>query len=191
MKQKIIKKYLSVALSPKYGSPVGFLRDIKYRYLYYLGIYGRQKSVDWNKVDRIVFVCKGNICRSAFAEIVACSMNINAVSCGLDTSEGAQANSVAMSVAASMGFDLSKHRTRMIEALHVTKSDLLVAMEPWQLLRLMSIYGDKYQYTLIGLWGMPVKPYIHDPYGCSDEYFYSCFRYIFKTLKSISPIVKT
>ena len=115
-----------------YGSRRGFIRTYWHRLLYFLGRYRSYRKVDWQSIERLVFVCKGNICRSAYAEAVARSLGVDAISCGLDTVEDAPANKDAILTAKSLGFDLQEHKTTPIMYLVLRKTDLLVAMEPWQ-----------------------------------------------------------
>jgi len=61
-------------------------------------------------VDRLVFVCLGNINRSAFAEQVARSLSANTCSIGLSTTTGAPAFDKAIETAPLFGLDLSHHR---------------------------------------------------------------------------------
>ena len=161
-----------------YGSRRGFLRTFWHRFLYLMGRYRRYRNIDWQSVERVVFVCKGNICRSAFAEAVACSLGVNAVSCGLDTVEDAPANTDAIRAAKSLGVDLEGHRSTSIKCLLPRKTDLLVAMEPWQCVYLDKHTALEHHYTLLGLWSQPVLPHIEDPYGSSPAYFAGCFGYI-------------
>ena len=41
-------------------------------------------QIKWEDVDRLVFVCTGNICRSAYAEYKARSLGMSATSFGID-----------------------------------------------------------------------------------------------------------
>ena len=66
-----------------YGSKRGFLRTWKYKTIYQLGGFREYRNIDWDAIERLVFVSKGNICRSAYAEAVARSLDIKAVSCGV------------------------------------------------------------------------------------------------------------
>lgn len=165
-------------LARQFGSRRGFLRTYWYRFLYLLGKYRGYNEVDWQSIERLVFVCKGNICRSAYAECVAQSLGIDAVSCGLDTVENAPANRDAVLAAKKFGYDLSSHRTTPIMYLILKKTDLLVAMEPWQGNFLEENLTRRHHNTLLGLWAQPVLPHIQDPYGSSPAYFSKCFGYI-------------
>lgn len=169
-----------------YSSRRGFVRTIYHQLLFYTGRYQKYKNVDWDRVERLVFVCKGNICRSAYAEAVARSLGCDAISCGVDAIEGAPANNDALEVANSHGLDLSQHKTQPIRSATLKKSDLLVVMEPWQIDYLQSEFDGQYQYSLLGLWVSPILPHLQDPYGAPHMYFDKCFSYIDKSVKAIS-----
>lgn len=170
-----------------YGSRRGFVRTFWYWLLYQLGRYRSYKQIDWHSIERLVFICKGNICRSAYAEEVARSLGIDAISCGLDTIENAPANARAITTAKLLGFNLGQHVSRPIMYLVLRKSDLLVAMEPRQIEFLQKSLTRKHACTLLGLWTQPALPHIQDPYGSSPEYFEKCFTYI---QNSVNELIK-
>lgn len=165
-------------LAGRYGSRSGFVRTYWHRMYYLLGHYQHYQQIDWKSVQRLVFVCKGNVCRSAYAEAVARELKIESISCGIDTSIGAPANADAMRAAARKGFDLGNHKTTPIKSLTFRENDILIAMEPRQAQYLNQEFGDKNRCSLLGLWGQPVTPHIQDPFGASEEYFDNCFNYI-------------
>ncbi len=165
-------------IKQKYGSRKGFLLNSFYKTLYHLGYYKKFEKIDWQKVKRLVFVCKGNICRSAYADILARSAGMRSISFGVDTVDGAHANDRAIAVAGKLGFDLSNHRTTTFKNMELRESDLIIAMEPWQTAQLIAKNEKGYQCTLLGLWSSAKYPYIHDPFGSSEEYFNSCFKVI-------------
>ena len=173
-----------------YGSRRGFLRTYWHHLLYLLGGYREYRKVDWQSVERLVFVCKGNICRSAYAEAVAKSLGIDAISCGLDTIEDAPANREAINTAKRLGFNLQEHRTTPIMYLILRKTDLLVSMEPWQGEFLKRHLVKKHQSTLLGLWSRPILPYIQDPYGSKQPYFETCFNYIQSSVNELAKKIK-
>lgn len=161
-----------------YGSRRSFIRTQTFRLQYLLGKYREFQEIDWGVVERLVFVCKGNICRSPFAAAVANSFGVEAISCGIQTIENAPANEDAIFTASQKGIDLKKHRTTPIMYVILRKTDLLVTMDPMQARFIKQNLGRRYQCTLLGLWGRPLLPYIHDPYGSSPPYFEKCFTYI-------------
>ena len=140
-------------ISSQYGSRRGFLRTNGYRVLNQFGFYKQLRKVEWSNVERLVFVCKGNICRSAFAEMVAHSYGVDAISCGVDTIENAPANPDAIKMATHHGFDLIQHRTQSIKCVELRETDLLVAMEPWHISVLKEKLSYKYQYSFTRFMG--------------------------------------
>lgn len=162
-------------LARRYGSRRGFVRTHWHLLKYYLGMYRQYESIDWQSVERLVFVCKGNICRSAYAEAVACSLGVNAISCGLDTIENAPANGSAIRAAERSGFSLDKHVTHPVMYLALKKTDLIVTMEPWQAEYLEKYLVRNHACTLLGLWSKKKLPHLQDPYSAVDEYFDECF----------------
>jgi protein-tyrosine phosphatase len=183
--EEVIRKYMHW-LDRHYGSRQGAVRTYWHRFLYLLGRYRRYRDVDWGSVQRLVFVCKGNICRSAYAEAVARSMGVETISCGIDAIEDAPANKDAILAASSQGFDLKGHKTKPIMYLVLRHTDLLVAMEPCQAKFLDSHLTRKHYCTLLGLWTKPILPHIQDPYGSSSAYFETCFGYIQKTVYELA-----
>jgi protein-tyrosine phosphatase len=173
-------------LSERYGSRRGMVLSLWSGLLYRLGCYRDYEDVDWSSVERLVFVCKGNICRSAFAEAVAQSLGLESASCGIDTVDGDSANEDAIRTAASKGFNLEVHKTKKITSLDIGSGDLLIAMEPWQARHMNKAFGNQCGCTLLGLWIKPVSPHIEDPFGCSNAYFERCFGYIEKSVYEIS-----
>lgn len=178
------------SLAGNYGSRSGFARTVWFRLLDNLGAYREYHHVDWKSVERLVFVCKGNICRSAYAEAVARSLGIAAVSCGLNAIDGAPADEVAVNSARKRGYSLDSHRTTPVLRLDLNSSDLLVAMEPWQTKALKNILGRDHPSTLLGLWCDPVLPHIQDPFGTPAEYFNKCFENIEKSVHEIEKKIK-
>jgi len=152
-----------------------------------LGYFDRLPRVDWIQVRRLVFVCRGNICRSAYAEHRARSMGLNATSFGIQAGQGREADSKAIAVASKRGIDLRPHRARPLRGFKLQSGDLLVPMEPCQLkpLRTLDRTGQV-QLTLLGIWCSPRRPYLQDPYGLGEAYFDHCFATIDEALNTMS-----
>jgi protein-tyrosine phosphatase len=113
-------------------------------------------------------------------------LGVDAISCGIDTTDGVPANQEAMRAAALRGVNLGGHRTRSVQSLSLQPGDLFIAMEPWQAEHLENCYGKEYECTMLGLWEMPQRPYIHDPFGMSAEYFDSCFLFIERSVQNVA-----
>jgi protein-tyrosine phosphatase len=126
-------------------------------------------------VRRLVFVCHGNICRSAFADVAAQSMGLRTASFGLSTDAGRLAYPSTVAVAQGMGYDLRAHRAAQIENFVPECGDLLLAMETRQLRRLAEdpVLGAVPR-TLLGLYANPAFPHLHDPYDLDAAYMPIC-----------------
>jgi protein-tyrosine phosphatase len=129
-------------------------------------------------VQRLVFVCLGNINRSCFAESVARSMGVPACSIGLSTTTGAPAYPRAVTTAGHFGIDLSGHRATSIADHQPLAGDLLLAMEVRHVRRLQRSELGGTPVALLGGWGSPQRLHIHDPHVLSQEYFQTCFTLI-------------
>jgi len=144
------------------------------------------EAVDWLRVRRLVFICRGNICRSAYAEQRARVMDLPATSFGVQAQDGRESVPMAIEVARARGVDLRSHRARSLSEFSSVTGDLLVAMEPGQLPTLMKLARlQGAQLTLLGLWCSPTLPYLQDPYGLAIDYFQTCFASIDDAIKNI------
>jgi protein-tyrosine phosphatase len=142
----------------------------------WLGCGLRPRDVDCGQVYRLVFVCKGNICRSAYASALARDRGLAAVSYGLETTPGLPADGVAQRVAAERGVRLDDHRTQQWIDANLTPNDLVLAMEPWHMRKLRRrAEGAGAQVGLLGFWAQPARRTIEDPYGLPERDFNVCF----------------
>ncbi|HUD92029.1 phosphotyrosine protein phosphatase [Sphingobium sp.] len=131
------------------------------------------------RVNRLVFVCQGNICRSAFAEVAARRAGLRTASFGLSTTTGRAAHPPAIAAARLLGHDLSVHSAIDLTDHVPEDGDLLLAMEVRQLHRLSA--DPRLQglpRMLLGHWTRPMMPHLHDPYGLDDDYMAQCLRRI-------------
>lgn len=131
------------------------------------------------EVRRLVFVCHGNICRSAFAEHVARRAGINTASFGLSTSADMPAHTPMMAAAERLGYDLTNHRTTRAQDFSPIAGDLLLGME---VRHLRGLARDErlgpVPRSLLGLWTAPPLPHIHDPFELDPAYMTNCLRRI-------------
>jgi protein-tyrosine phosphatase len=130
-------------------------------------------------VKRLVFVCHGNICRSAFADVVARSAGMSVASFGLSTSADMPAHPPAVAAASRLGHDMTAHRTTRVEEYVPLPGDLLLAMEVRHLQKIANNgrIADVPR-TLLGLWATPKMPHLHDPYELESAYMDTCLRRI-------------
>ncbi len=171
----------SEGIARQHGRKWSMVAHYCYLLAHHAGFDRNFRRIDWSRIDRLVFVCMGNICRSPYAEALALAGGASAVSAGLGTRAGVPAHPDAVRNAEQRGIDLRQHTARRVDDLNINGADLLVVMEPpqaWQLERNPRMLRSGAQVTLLGIWGAPVVPYIADPFGCGDDYFQTCYRRI-------------
>jgi protein-tyrosine phosphatase len=161
-------------INDNYGSKRGFLAAFKYKLLFSLGFYRSYQNIDFNAVNRLVFICSGNICRSAFGEYMAKAKGLNAVSYGFHCRGGDIADPRAIHEASIRGVDMQNHITRNISEYKEQEGDLLLVMEPWHLGELKIKEVKHEQVTIAPLWSEEKTPYLHDPYNANATFFSFC-----------------
>lgn len=177
--------------SSAFGARFGTARGLARLMLSYAQAAALPRAVrhpDPASVRRLVFVCHGNICRSAFAEVAARAIGLEAASFGLSTYAGAPAHPPAVAAAARLGYDLSAHRALPAADFDPRPGDLLFAMELRQLARLAAdprLAGVPR--TLLGLWAAPPLPHLHDPFGLDDAYMLACLTRIERAVARLRP----
>lgn len=173
LRQKIAKEF---------GTERGLIRYLLAKFEYYIGSINEFKNTDLSNVNRVVFVCLGNICRSAYAHQFAnlCHTNFEIASLGLSTTTGVSANSIAKKIALESGVDMEIHRTTDFNDFTVKPGDLFLAMEIRQAKQLKNKLGSAadHQIALLGNWANPKHTHIHDPHTLSEDYFRTCFEII-------------
>lgn len=81
---------------------------------------------------RVLFVCKGNTCRSPMAAAIAHKISsgaIEAESAGVSATNGDPAASNAITVIAKKGMDIGGHRARRVDSLNLSSYDRIVALD--------------------------------------------------------------
>ncbi|PHV12109.1 arsenate reductase/protein-tyrosine-phosphatase family protein [Chitinimonas sp. BJB300] len=129
-------------------------------------------------VHRLVFVCLGNINRSAFAEGVARAQGGKVCSLGLATTTGAPAFELALQTAPRFGIDLGRHAATDIGDYQYREGDLLLVMEIRHARQLLARGIPMRAIALLGAWATPKRIHLHDPHTLSERYFYTCFTLI-------------
>lgn len=140
-------------------------------------------------VQHVVFVCKGNICRSAFAEYYLAAqpgVPTRVESCGLDAATGGPSPDAAVVAARQFGVDLSGHRSRGLDDCDLQSADLILPMEYSQYALLLALLPEKRERIFL------LRPFapgatgwlcnIDDPYGLGQKQFTACFRMISRSL---------
>ena len=168
-------KRATFTVDVNFGTFRGMVRLLLGELGYLSGALEQYTSIRPKQIRRLVFVCLGNINRSAFAAEVAKAHKARAISLGLSTTSGASAFEKAILMASTVGIDLSSHRATDFSEYSYEVGDLLLAMEVRHMQDLIRRGIPARSIALLGHWGTPRRIHIHDPHVLSDEYFQTCF----------------
>jgi protein-tyrosine phosphatase len=152
----------------------------------------------------LLFVCKGNICRSPFAEAMARGripdgMRISCRSAGIVVEEPQGCPQETLDAANRFGIDLSGHRSQRVDQGLVVEADMVFAMEAWQFTRLRKLFPQQMEKIfLLSLFeNNPPKRSeifsilnIRDPYGRAIGDFIECFERIDACLQGLFSVIR-
>ena len=144
--------------------------------------------------EQIIFVCKGNICRSPYAEFKFNSLNknIKAISAGLEANSNEPANFSAISNSLKRNVDLKFHKTKNLNILNLEKSAIFV-LEPMQALKILIQNPSVKTISKIFLLGNFQKnasmSVIPDPYGREDAFFQKVYEMIDSAVLELSDMI--
>ncbi|GFO63697.1 protein-tyrosine-phosphatase [Geomonas paludis] len=134
--------------------------------------------------DRVLFVCKGNICRSAFAAgyLKNFDTSLKVESRGLQVDREVRSPNTAISAAIRHGVDLTGHYSRPVTAHDVNGADLILAMEYSQYHNLREMFpSSKDKIHLLGCYSTASYKLclnIYDPFGREEKDYDACFNKI-------------
>lgn len=169
-----------------YATERGWVRYLLGQTESILGRTQKYEQVDLSKVERLVFVCLGNICRSPFAEFVAKQQGVTTAGFGLSTTTGVEAFSLGVETAKKFNIDMQTHRTTDFKDFELRDSDLLLVMEIRHARKLENMLGEsKAQIALLGHWATPRRLHIHDPHTHDSVYFENCYQVLKKATESL------
>lgn len=136
-------------------------------------------------VQSVLFVCKGNICRSPLAAVYFQSLvergqgRVKVRSAGLDTTPGRPAHPHSKVIASQGRLSLDSHATTQIHAKLIEESDLIIVMELGQKDRIHSLFPHtRGKVALLGCFDSKGPLEIADPYSGPMDEFRSCFEQI-------------
>ncbi|WP_332310837.1 arsenate reductase/protein-tyrosine-phosphatase family protein [Novosphingobium aquimarinum] len=140
-------------------------------------------------VKRLVFVCHGNICRSAYADVLARKFGASASSFGLSTSTGKPAHPPIAAIADARHLDLHGHLTTAVEDYQPQPGDYLLAMEVRHLRKIAANPALRaIPRGLLGSYGRVPVPHLHDPYKLNPAYAEVC---ITRIEGAVAGLIKT
>lgn len=157
-----------------------------------------------SNINHILFVCKGNICRSALAEALGKSLaknrgfkNISFQSGGLEVNSKNPAVTNTIKIASENNLDLSNHLSQSLSQQLIEQSDILFVMEYKHLNQIKNKFENANGKTFLLpffcksiRWGYK-KLNIEDPYGGEIEKFRHCYNHIEQSLKGFLERLST
>jgi protein-tyrosine phosphatase len=141
----------------------------------------------------LLFVCKGNICRSPFAAVLAADLlakagvdGVRCTSAGFAPSAERQSPAAAIDAARRSGVALDAHRAQPLTPALVGSADAIVVTEAAHVAELARRYPEAAgRIVLLPLFGSArrgrggyARCNIADPYGKSPEVFTACYAHI-------------
>lgn len=169
-------------VSRRYGTQRGLIRHLLAVARLKGGGYSEFGLIDWSRIERLVFVGVGNVCRSAYAEARTARETWRVASVGLAAETEEPADPAAIRAARRHGIDLTHHLATATEDFEPRPSDLYLVMEDRHLAPLREWLdagpAKGAQIGLLGLWATPKRPMIYDPMYLRDAYFETCFKII-------------
>jgi protein-tyrosine phosphatase len=168
-----------------HGTWRGWVRAALAEGEYLLGRVDDHVTPDLARVNRLVFVCLGNINRSAFAEQVARRLGVRTCSIGLSTTTGAPAFRTAQATSPLFGIDLTAHRATNLTDHTAAADDLLLVMEVRHARRLVQHGMPPRSIALLGHWAAPRRLHLHDPHVLDEAYFRTCFTLIESAVRGL------
>ncbi len=149
-------------------------------------------------MDKILFVCTGNTCRSPMAQVIFNALSerkglgITAESAGVATVSGNPASENAMKAVAEIGLDLSQFKTRFLPEIDLNQYRLFVTMSDDHAEILKSIGIPESFIRVLNRAPNADDPYdlrmgIVDPYGGDLNTYRKCRDEIYGAIKMLIP----
>lgn len=144
----------------------------------------------------VLFVCYGNINRSALAQVLAENgvnpSKIRFDSAGFHPEDNRPADPNMIKVARSHGFDMTGCRSKRLDKLKVDSADIIFVMEGQQYRRLVSEYPEAKDRTFL-LGSLTKQQFsdidIADPYNQAMSEYENCFNRIQHAVDELSRII--
>lgn len=149
-----------------------------------------QKAQDAIKnAKSILFICRGNICRSPFAQYYTQTFlpaSVEVLSCGYDTYDGRSSPYEAIAAAKNFGINLTKHRSRTINKDLVENAQAIFVFDEKSRSILLSRYpSSKKKIHRLALLTGKKRPVIEDPFGGNLNRYKKTYQEIIKVLDNV------
>lgn len=136
---------------------------------------------------KIMFICTGNICRSAMAHVMLAEKakareDLQVYSCGIYAENGDIPTEEAIDVLKTIyNIDLTKHRATNIRNSNILEMDIILCATQKHKIMVLSVYPELKGkvYTMKEFAGYPVNNLdIQDPWGCDYNTYKNCAKEI-------------
>ncbi len=139
-----------------------------------------------------LFICKGNICRSPFAEELACQKlggNRSIMSAGYYPRPGRSSPDNAITAASRWGVDLTGHRSQLLTKQMVHAAAAVFVFDAENADRVSNEFQcPRGRIHFVGALNPSGPLYIEDPWGGTIEQFQDCYGLISKAFESVESV---
>jgi protein-tyrosine-phosphatase/predicted ATP-grasp superfamily ATP-dependent carboligase len=150
----------------------------------------RRALAAWRDARSVLFVCKGNICRSPFAEVYARSVDASGrryASSGFYPIAARPSPDTAIASATHFGIDLAPHRSSIIDDAIVAGSDAIFVFEHAHVRQIVERFpASRQRVHLLGALDRSAGVEILDPYSHSESVFRACYGRIQRALDRLT-----
>lgn len=142
----------------------------------------------------VLFVCKGNICRSPFAERYARRVfpnDFRIESCGYLPREGRSSPTRAIQAANEFQIDLDSHRSQVVTAEMVEQAGIVITFDEDNRTTLLARHpGARRKAFSLGVFASTREILIHDPYGGGTADFQAVYTQIKSALDGCAATLR-
>lgn len=150
-----------------------------------LGLRQKKMPTDLARARSILFVCFGNIMRSAMCEVLMKqelighpNVRVTFTSAGLNATAGREAHPWGLAAAPQFGVSLESHRARVLSAEHVEQADIIFAMDYQNQVELLTRYpAAEHKVFMLSAYAGPEyrSVEIRDPFYGNQEETSHCY----------------
>jgi protein-tyrosine-phosphatase/predicted ATP-grasp superfamily ATP-dependent carboligase len=153
-------------------------------------VFKKQKAMQlFAKASSVLFICKGNICRSPFAHYYLESKkipNLSIDSCGYFPKKDRPCPKEAVQAAKMIGIDLSLHRSKIVNEDLIKKADVIFVFDIANYRVICDSFKfAKYKIFMISALNEKIPFQVKDPYGSDIKQFSDTYDLIIKLLDSV------
>ncbi len=143
-----------------------------------------------NHAKQILFVCKGNICRSPFAQFYAAKSlqrGVEILSAGTIQKQGRVSPYEAIEAATKFGIDLSEHASQPLTNEMIRRSDVIVIFDKENIAYVVQNHASAlHKSALLGIYSDCPSTQIADPFGKDKQEFLRTYGLIAKCIDRIT-----